>query len=212
MQKSFQMQLFQVIHRRFFTATSITCSCDSNCPDGTTHRFTLWITYLTFSVKWPINESSTSILCFLVSTLCLLFQAEFNQFCFSLFSHLYSNSSFLQLSVGEWRMLCLKPLVAILLPLFCYSHTYRTISVVVDLTYAGIILISFPFIVVQLMVRKAEGLVWVPVVTRRGCYNSARCLLVGIGSKLPSSGLGLEKRDLSLGLNRPCYSRAGETF
>lgn len=125
-----------------------------------------------------------------------LFLAEFNQFCFNLFCCPCPNSSFSQLSIGEWRMLCLKVLIAVLLPLFCYSHTYRTTSVVVALTYAGFILISFTFVDVELMVGKAERLVWVPVVTRQGDHNCARCLLVGISSEMASSRLGLEKQEI----------------
>jgi hypothetical protein len=86
-----------------------------------------------------------------------------------------------------------KPLIAVLLPLLCYSHTCRTISVVVELIYAGVILNSLPF---RNVVGKAEGLVWAPVVTRRGDYNSAGCLLVGIGSEMASSGLGLEEQQI----------------
>jgi hypothetical protein len=55
--------------------------------------------------------------------------------------------------------------------LFCYSHMCRTTSVIVDPTYAGFIVISFPYMDVELMVGKAEGLVWVSAVTRQGDYN-----------------------------------------
>jgi hypothetical protein len=36
----------------------------------------------------------------------------------------------------------------------------------------------------------------VPVVTRRGDYNSVGCLLVRIGSEMASSGLGLKEQKL----------------
>jgi hypothetical protein len=68
--------------------------------------------------------------------------------------------------------------------------------VVAELTYAGFILTSFPFVDVEQLVGKAEGLVWAPVVPRRGDYSSAGCLLVGIGSEMASSGLGLEEHEI----------------
>jgi hypothetical protein len=93
-------------------------------------------------------------------------------------------------------MLCLRTLIFVLLPLFCYSHTCHTTSGVVELTYACFILTSFPFVDVELMVGMAEGLVWVPLVTRQGDYNSVGCLRVGIGSEMASSGLGLGKYEV----------------
>jgi hypothetical protein len=43
---------------------------------------------------------------------------------------------------------------------------------------------------------KAEGLVWSPVITKQGDYNSVGCLLVGIVSEMASSGLGLEEQEI----------------
>jgi hypothetical protein len=58
------------------------------------------------------------------------------------------------LRLGEWRSPRRTPLLAVLVPTLYYSHICLTTSVVVELTYAGFILSSFPFLDVELIRRK----------------------------------------------------------
>jgi hypothetical protein len=53
-----------------------------------------------------------------------------------------------------------------------------------------------PSYVLNWLLGKTEGLVWAPVVTRRGGYNYIRCPLVGINSVMACSGLGLEEQEI----------------
>jgi hypothetical protein len=55
--------------------------------------------------------------------------------------------------LGEWRASHQEPLIAVLLP-FSATAMCRNTSVVVELTYAGFILTSFPFIDVELIGRE----------------------------------------------------------
>jgi hypothetical protein len=83
---------------------------------------------------------------------------------------------------------------------------------VVELTYAGIILTSFTFIDVELTGREGKGL-FGHLQSQGGVDNSVWCLLLRIFSEMASAGLGFGRTgDLSLSLNRPCSSRTGGTI
>lgn len=87
-------------------------------------------------------------------------------------------------------------LIAILLPLLWYIHMCHTTSVVVEFTYAGFILTSFPFVDVELIGR--EG--W------RTCLGTSSHKVEWLqlcrmpsgrdSSKMASSGLGLKEQEI----------------
>jgi hypothetical protein len=118
----------------------------------------------------------------------------------------YCNCSSPLSYVRRWQAQRPKTFLAVLL-LLCYSHTCRTTSVVVELTYAGVILTSAPSVDVEL-IGKEGWRTWERVVTRRGDYNFVKYLLIGIDSGTVSSGSSVWRTgDLSLGLNGPFSSR-----